>query len=54
MEPLSPHSFRGGIDPILDNEAVRVVEMSPEWTPGKSDGKPVSVSYTFPVIFKLR
>ena len=43
-----------GVDPILDNEAVRVVEMSPEWTPGKSDGKPVSVSYTFPVIFKLR
>ena len=43
-----------GVDPILDNEAVRVVEMSPEWTPGKSDGKPVSVSYTFPVIFKLK
>ena len=42
-----------GVDPILDNEAIRVLEMSPAWSPGKLDGKPVSVTYTFPVIFKL-
>lgn len=42
-----------GVDPLLDNEAIRVVEMSPAWTPGKMDGKAVSVTYTFPVIYKL-
>lgn len=41
-----------GVDPILDNEAVRVVSMSPKWTPGKVDGKPVRVSYTFPLLFR--
>ena len=43
-----------GVDPILDKEALKVVEASPEWTPGKSNGKPVAVTYTFPVIFHLR
>ena len=42
-----------GADPLLDKEAVRVVESSPEWTPGMKDGKPVPVTYTFPVIFQL-
>jgi len=40
--------------PLLDAEAVRVVSSSPKWTPGKIDGKPVKVTYTFPVIFQLR
>ena len=39
--------------PLLDNEAKRVIEMSPAWTPGKMGGKPVPVTYTFPVIYKL-
>lgn len=43
-----------GVDPLLDNEAVRVVEMSPDWTPGMKDGKPVAVTYVFPVIFLQR
>ena len=42
-----------GADPLLDKEAVRVVESSPDWTPGMKDGKPVPVTYTFPVIFQL-
>ena len=37
---------------LLDNEALRVVSMSPAWTPGKVEGKPVDVSFTFPVVFK--
>ena len=37
----------------LDAEAVRVISSSPKWEPGFQDGKPVKVSYTFPVIFKL-
>ena len=43
-----------GVDPLLDNEAIRVVEMSPEWAPGMVDGKAVPVRYTFPIIFMLR
>lgn len=42
-----------GIDPELDREAVRVVSMSPKWKPGMSQGRPVPVTYTFPVIFQL-
>ncbi len=38
---------------LLDNEALRVVSMSPAWTPGKVEGKPVDVLYTFPVVFKI-
>lgn len=41
------------VDPSLDKEAVRVVSMSPNWTPGKNKGKAVSVMYVFPVIFNL-
>lgn len=38
----------------LDEEALRVVKASPEWKPGMMDGKAVSVTYTFPIVFKLR
>ncbi len=43
-----------GVDPSLDKEAVRVVESSPKWNPGKQRGKPVRVSFTFPIIFVLQ
>ncbi len=36
----------------LDNEALRVIQSSPQWTPGMKDGKPVPVTFTFPVIFQ--
>lgn len=42
-----------GADPLLDQEAVRVVSMSPKWVPGKQRERTVPVTYTFPVIFKL-
>lgn len=41
-----------GVDPALDAEAVRVVSMSPKWNPGKVDGQPVRVSFTFPLLFR--
>ncbi len=37
------------VDPRIDEEAVRVVKSFPKWTPGKVDGKPVSVHYMLPV-----
>ena len=43
-----------GVDASLDKEAVRVVSMSPKWTPGKQRDRAVKVTYTFPVIFQLR
>ena len=43
-----------GVDPLLDQEAVRVVNKSPKWTPGKHRGRAVPVTYTFPFIFQLR
>ena len=43
-----------GVNPDLDAEALRVVSASPDWTPGYVKGEPVKVTYTFPVIFKLR
>lgn len=43
-----------GVNKYLDQEAIRVVSMSPDWKPGMEKGKPVNVVYTFPVIFSLR
>lgn len=43
-----------GVCDALDQEAVRVISSSPNWTPGKRKGKNVAVSYTFPVVFMLR
>ena len=41
------------VDPLLDNEALRVINASPKWTPGKHDGKTVKVKYQFPIYFQL-
>ncbi len=40
-------------DPILSQEAVRVVGLSPKWTPGKINGNPVRVRMFFPITFAL-
>lgn len=36
-----------------DEEAVRVVKGMPSWTPGKQNGKPVTVKFTLPIRFQL-
>ena len=43
-----------GADPLLNEEAERVVKSSPKWTPGKQRGKPVKVKYQFPFYFQLQ
>jgi TonB family protein len=43
-----------GVDPILDNEARRIIGASPKWTPGKQRGQNVRVNYNLPVIFQLK
>ena len=42
-----------GVDPELDNEAMRVVKTMPIWIPGKQKGENVNVIYTLPIRFNL-
>lgn len=41
-------------DRSLSDEAIRVLQMSPKWTPGKQRSTPVRVKYTLPVQFKIQ
>ena len=42
-----------GVDECLDEEAIRVVSMMPNWTPGKQRGIPVRVQFNMPIRFTL-
>lgn len=50
---ISDVSVVRGVDPSLDQEAVRVIKSMPNWIPGEQRGKKVSVKYTLPLNFKL-
>ena len=41
------------VDPVLDQEALRVVKTMPKWTPAKVDGESVASYYVLPVSFSL-
>ena len=43
-----------GVDPLLDKEALRVINLMPKWKPGKQRGKAVNVKYAIPVMFRLQ
>lgn len=42
------------VNPLLDNEALRVVKSMPKWNPGKLNGEPVPVKMYVPVNFRLQ
>lgn len=42
-----------GVDMFLDDEAKRIIELSPKWMPGLQNGKPVKVAYSVPITFSL-
>jgi periplasmic protein TonB len=42
-----------GIGAGCDEEAIRVLEKMPPWTPGEMGGKAVPVYFTFPITFRL-
>lgn len=42
-----------GVDPLIDNEALKAIQSSPKWTPGLQRGQPVRVRYLFPMNFVL-
>lgn len=50
---MEPNIVRN-VEPSLDNEALRLIKMLPQWKPGTLKGKAVKVKYTVPVAFKLK
>ena len=45
--------IRSSVFKSLDEEAIRVIANMPKWKPGELDQKPIRVSYTLPVRFRL-
>lgn len=43
-----------GVDPYLDKEALRIINLMPKWKPGTQKGQPVAVKYVVPVMFRLQ
>ena len=43
-----------GPDKLLEDEVERIIKRLPNMTPGKNEGKPVNVTYSIPVNFKLQ
>lgn len=41
-------------DESLSNEAIRILKLSPKWTPGMQRGQVVRVKYTLPLEFRLQ
>ena len=50
---ISDTKVAKSVDPLLDKEALRVINAMPKWKPGMHEGKAVNVKYTIPVAFKL-
>ncbi|MBP6527524.1 MAG: energy transducer TonB [Prevotella sp.] len=50
---ISNVSVTKGSHPLLDSEAIRVVNEMPKWKPGMIKGNPVRVKFNLPVYFKL-
>jgi TonB family protein len=50
---LSEPKVLRGIGGGCDEEAIRVMKLSPNWIPGTNNGKKVRVAYTIPIIFEL-
>lgn len=44
----------GSAHSALEDEALRVVNLSPNWSPGRVGGRAVRMSYTIPINFRLR
>ncbi len=43
-----------GLQEDFDQETIRVLKLMPKWKPGKLNGKPVNIKYTFPVNITLQ
>lgn len=46
--------IKQSVNPLLDDEALRVISSMPDWNPGRNDkDKPVKVVMVLPIMFKL-
>jgi TonB family protein len=43
-----------GVAPLLDQEAIRAIKLSPDWTPAEQGGRLVKQQFVMPVIFQLQ
>lgn len=50
---LSAVEVLKGVHPLLDQEAVRIVSVSPRWVPAMQDGKIVRSQFVLPINFVL-
>ncbi len=50
---VSDVTVQRSVDPLLDNEAIRVVSTLPDFKPGKQGGVTVPVYYMLPITFSL-
>lgn len=50
---ISAPTIVKSVDPMLDNEAMRVVKMMPRWKPGLEKGKPCRTMFAIPINFVL-
>lgn len=50
---ISNATISKSVNPMLDKEAVRLVNSMPNWIPGKQNGKNVTVRYILPIPFRL-
>jgi TonB family protein len=50
---LSDIKISKSVIPLLDDEAIRVLQLSPKWLPGTQFGMPVRVVYSVPINFSL-
>lgn len=42
------------LDPLVDEETIRVISSSPRWAPAKQGGRPVKQLFTIPFVFSLQ
>lgn len=50
---LSNIEVADSVHPMLDKEAVRIIESMPKWIPATRDGKRVRAKYVIPIYFRL-
>ena len=50
---LSNITLVKGVSTLLDEEAMRVLKIAPNWKPGQQNGQAVRVKYTLPISFQL-
>jgi len=50
---ISEKSVVKDVDPFLDEEALRLVDIMPRWTPGLIAGQPVRTRLILPFSFRL-